>query len=61
MQYSDDGVTWDTAVYFGDTGQTTERTSDGTTYESAFFNMPSGNTTGISMGLGSIRVETRSA
>lgn len=75
LQYSDDGVNWDTAVYVGDTQTTTERTTNGTTYESGFSNVPSGaktfvrfgvrvknsSGTGVAMGLASLRVETRSA
>lgn len=74
LQYSDDGVTWDTAVYFGDTQTTTERTTDGTTYETGFTALPTPAKTYVRIGvrvknssgtafaaaLASIRTELRS-
>ncbi|RME29228.1 MAG: hypothetical protein D6798_00550 [Deltaproteobacteria bacterium] len=74
LQHSDDGVTWDAAVYFGDAQTTTERTTDGTTYETSFTALPTPSKTFVRLGvrvknssgtafaagLASIRVETRS-
>ncbi len=75
LQYSDDGVTWDAAIYFGNDQTTTERTANGITNETAFFDLPGTpktfvrfgvrikNSTGTAFaaGLASIRVETRGA
>jgi len=74
LEYSDDAVAWDAAVYVGNAQTTTERTTDGTTYETVFTNLPASarayarfgvrvtNAAGnvFAAGLASIRIETRS-
>ena len=70
LQYSNDGVTWDAAVYFGDTQTTTERTTDeagftalpapAKTYVRIGVRVKNSSGTAFSAALASIRTELRS-